>query len=224
MAKKQKCPECEEGAPSWLVSYGDMTTLLLCFFVFLLVTAKVDVDKLSAASGVMARRSGVLPDNSGIDKNKTSSEAKDSIKGDEDNRTIIDEGRKPVLGAAEMFREGEAVLIESPEVTMKLMSFARVNAGYMNIIEIRGHATPGEYRVTGIYRDDMELSLERARVVRDYLVRQGKLKENRIRIVGCSYYEQTFSNLLSENEGQNRRVELRVTEKYQDHNPNTRLR
>ena len=28
-----KCEECEEGAPLWMVTYSDMVTLLLCFFV-----------------------------------------------------------------------------------------------------------------------------------------------------------------------------------------------
>ena len=37
-----KCPECEEGAPAWMVTYGDMVTLLLTFFVMLLTTATID--------------------------------------------------------------------------------------------------------------------------------------------------------------------------------------
>ena len=37
-----KCPECNEGAPAWMVTYGDMVTLLLTFFVMLLTTATID--------------------------------------------------------------------------------------------------------------------------------------------------------------------------------------
>ena len=37
-----KCRECEEGAPAWMVTYGDMVTLLLTFFVMLLTTATID--------------------------------------------------------------------------------------------------------------------------------------------------------------------------------------
>ncbi|MEM1097808.1 MAG: flagellar motor protein MotB, partial [Planctomycetota bacterium] len=33
MAKKQKCPPA--GAPEWMTTYGDMMTLLLCFFVLI---------------------------------------------------------------------------------------------------------------------------------------------------------------------------------------------
>ena len=38
--KQRKCPP--EGAADWLLTYGDMTTLLLTFFIMLLTTATVD--------------------------------------------------------------------------------------------------------------------------------------------------------------------------------------
>ena len=34
MAKRRKKPEAP-GVPEWVVTYGDMMTLLLCFFVLL---------------------------------------------------------------------------------------------------------------------------------------------------------------------------------------------
>ena len=43
---KKKCPKCEEGAADWLLTYGDMTTLLLTFFIMLLTSATVDGQKL----------------------------------------------------------------------------------------------------------------------------------------------------------------------------------
>ena len=42
--RKKKCPP--EGAAEWLVTYGDMTTLLLTFFVLMFTTATVDGYKL----------------------------------------------------------------------------------------------------------------------------------------------------------------------------------
>lgn len=41
--KKEECPECEE-VPIWLTTYGDMTTLLLTFFVMLFSVGK-DIPK-----------------------------------------------------------------------------------------------------------------------------------------------------------------------------------
>jgi len=42
MARKKKCEECPPGAAEWLLTYGDMVTLLLTFFVMLFTTAKID--------------------------------------------------------------------------------------------------------------------------------------------------------------------------------------
>ncbi|MBA7634693.1 hypothetical protein ES703_42283 [subsurface metagenome] len=46
MPRKKKCPKCEEGAPDWLLTYGDMTTLLLTFFIMMFTTAEVDGSEL----------------------------------------------------------------------------------------------------------------------------------------------------------------------------------
>ncbi len=40
MAKKKACPPCEEGAPLWMTTYGDMVTLMLCLFVMIFATGK----------------------------------------------------------------------------------------------------------------------------------------------------------------------------------------
>ncbi|PID28772.1 MAG: flagellar motor protein [Candidatus Cloacimonadota bacterium] len=41
------CPEteCSEGAPEWMVTYGDLVTLLMCFFVLLFSMSKVEEEK-----------------------------------------------------------------------------------------------------------------------------------------------------------------------------------
>lgn len=44
MARKQKKPE-EEVSQEWLATYGDMVTLLLCFFVMMHSSAKIDIEK-----------------------------------------------------------------------------------------------------------------------------------------------------------------------------------
>ena len=43
---KKKKKKAEEGAPMWLVTYGDMTTLLLTFFILMFTTAEVDGSEL----------------------------------------------------------------------------------------------------------------------------------------------------------------------------------
>jgi flagellar motor protein MotB len=45
----QKCPECNEGAPEYMLTYGDMMTLLLCFFSF----SSCPSSTLSSSSGIV---------------------------------------------------------------------------------------------------------------------------------------------------------------------------
>ena len=42
MAKREKPCECERGVPLWMVTYGDMVTLLLTFFVMLFTVARIE--------------------------------------------------------------------------------------------------------------------------------------------------------------------------------------
>ena len=42
--RKKKCPP--EGAAEWMLTYGDMVTLLLCFFVMLFSAAEIDGSEL----------------------------------------------------------------------------------------------------------------------------------------------------------------------------------
>lgn len=44
----KKRPKPEEGGASWMDTYGDMVTLLLCFFVLLYTISNVDQEKFSA--------------------------------------------------------------------------------------------------------------------------------------------------------------------------------
>lgn len=43
---RQKKQECPPGAPMWLQTYGDMMTLILCFFVLLYSFSTLDTEKL----------------------------------------------------------------------------------------------------------------------------------------------------------------------------------
>ncbi|NUQ33855.1 MAG: hypothetical protein HUU29_02790 [Planctomycetaceae bacterium] len=55
---QQKCPECEEGAPAWMLTFGDMTTLILTFFILLITMMVIDPKKYVEVLGVFANTSG----------------------------------------------------------------------------------------------------------------------------------------------------------------------
>jgi chemotaxis protein MotB len=57
---KDKCPECPKCLPGWLVQFGDLMSLLLCFFILLLSMATMDKKKVEEYFEVMRRSMGFL--------------------------------------------------------------------------------------------------------------------------------------------------------------------
>ena len=217
-----KCPECPpEGAPEWVVTFSDMCTLLLCFFVLLVSMAKTADSKLEAASGYMRERMGLMPNNNGMESKDTKLDGNE-VSNDIDETNSIDEGKRFNLGDREMFDQGSAVPKMTPELMAHMLKVSERIRGIPNIVEVRGHTSPNEFDKS-VFRDDMDLSLERARSIRDVLVNNCHIQQSSIRLVGCGSNENTAAP-LTEMDWKNRRVEIRVTEKNQDMNPNTRVK
>ncbi len=55
----QNTEEEEEGAPAWVVTFGDLMSLLLCFFVLLLSFSEMDRQLYREVAGSMAQAFGV---------------------------------------------------------------------------------------------------------------------------------------------------------------------
>lgn len=59
MAKKRS-PDCPKCLPGWLVQFGDLMSLLLCFFILLLSMATMDKKKVEEYFEIMRRSMGFL--------------------------------------------------------------------------------------------------------------------------------------------------------------------
>ena len=57
---KEKCPECPKCLPGWLVQFGDLMSLLLCFFILLLSMATMDKRKVEEYFEIKRRSMGFL--------------------------------------------------------------------------------------------------------------------------------------------------------------------
>ena len=53
------CPDCNEGAPAWVMTFADLMSLLMCFFVLLLAFSEMDVLKFKQVAGSMQNAFGV---------------------------------------------------------------------------------------------------------------------------------------------------------------------
>jgi len=56
---KKLAAEVSEGAPAWVVTFGDLMSLLLCFFVLLLSFSEMDAAKYKEVAGSLAKAFGV---------------------------------------------------------------------------------------------------------------------------------------------------------------------
>ena len=62
MSDEEDAPPAEAGAPMWMVTFADLSTLLLCFFVLLLSFSEMDVAKFKQLAGSMREAFGVQAD------------------------------------------------------------------------------------------------------------------------------------------------------------------
>ncbi len=60
MAEKCKCPPQEAGAPAWMVTFADLMSLLVCFFVLIVSFSIQDKVKLQVVAGSLKEAFGVV--------------------------------------------------------------------------------------------------------------------------------------------------------------------
>ncbi len=195
------------GVPEWVVTYGDMMSLLLTFFIMLVSLSEVVAEKkyraiLEAlqeygayAAGSPAPPGKNFPANSLMEKLETLG----SYTNEEDGRGGVK--RPGVEGESlrvKRTREGtpqqvgEPILFEpgardfKPSQENNLLLIAAELAGKPNKISIRGHAASALRHIEPDAEDEefkrlMVLSYERARAVWSFLRREG-IAEHRMRI------------------------------------------
>lgn len=214
MAKKQEAPA---GAPLWLLTYGDMITLILCFFILLFTMSEVKKDKVSRTMRAFQKQFGVLPKYQASvqvfvqARRMTQTEANVKRRGPLGkylNVTMIDQGKsmKVVIGGKTLFQAESDVLTEEGRDMIR-RDVASDLIGYENRIEIRGHTASTDYM------DIWDLSYRRAVAVMHLLVSTG-IDRRRCRVVACADTEPVASNLTAEGRAENRRVEIVMTEEY----------
>ena len=225
MAKKKKKPP--EGAPDWLLTYGDMMSLLLCFFIILVSLSEIKkedqykaiVEEIKSAFG-MKGGGGVVPAKFDPkmsvperiedvqlprrkEKNKSQS-PQEGVTGKTETVRALRPAEYIVKGGPIPFEPGSSRLL--PEHRQMLRQIADEIRGHRTKLEIRGHAAPNEV----VYADVWTLSTQRARAVMAYLTSdEVGLDPARMRLVSCGDHEVVVQRAFPSNlEEKNRRVEV----------------
>lgn len=230
MAKKCKCPP--PGAPLWVVTYGDMMSLLLCFFVLLAAMANFDErDKLFMAAIESIRKAFGSSGQSGYYVDKEVDFKSFLVKfetlfipKEQKNYGHSDEpGIDGKFYRVKKVRDGVELIVGGPiafgrfsaelEPTMEelLGRLAKELRGKNNKVEIRGHSTNEPLPLESEYQDGLDLGYARARAVYERLVELG-LEPRAMRVSSAGPYEPVLKQTYTDDRrAANRRVEIMIT-------------
>ena len=234
MGKKAKEPE--KPSTAWQGTYGDMITLMLCFFVMLYNPSEVDVTQLAtitqslqmqeteSTSGGMSLSAGRLSDlgnniNSlpslekgkslGLAKKKAVSLFAPDVKSNKITITSDERGLVITLLSDNFFEEGSADLNinETRETLLRLAEFFRSSEVSDRRFRIEGHTDNTPVSADSKFPSNWELSATRAVNVLHYLADYG-VDENKFSVAGYSDTRPKFSNDTAEGRAYNRRVDI----------------
>lgn len=227
MAERKKRAEGGGGAPEWVVTYGDMMSLLLTFFILLLSFSSVNQEDFNEAMGSVQGALGVLNKMTGLvsykppvakaNKEQQSNAARQlrrrlQVRGLEKQVKVEYDalgGIKISLPESVLFDAGTATL--RPSVGPLLREFGEVLAELTDsFIEVRGHTDNTPVASTGPFTNNYDLSYARARAVMLRLVADGGVPERQFEVTACAENQPVSMNTTEEGRRMNRRVELFV--------------
>jgi len=232
---KQKCPECEECLPAWLAAFGDLMSLLLCFFVLLLSMSSMDAKKISEAIGSLSGAMSVLEGGTQTEISKkrmlestpiesqdeTSEEVNRIQQAVGDANEMMGKGNGPAitleeaqegfvieLPASLLFKPGSAT-IENEDALLFLKRVALIVEELPNDVEVsvQGHTDNTGPGSKSSYKDNWELSSARAISVLQELLLDG-VKPKRVSSAGFAEFKPLATNATKSGREKNRRVEL----------------
>ncbi len=196
--------EPEIGVPEWVVTFGDMMSLLLTFFIMLVSMSEIkEEQRYQAMVDSMRQRFGheasilsmipgpTKPRNSPMAKLASMGRAKrantmnggDKVKapvGENPRVMTIRDGDQATTGGVLIFENEDAVEL-TDEHRRILQAAAQVIGGMPQKIEVRGHTSSQPLPEGSPHKTHWELAFERARRATDYLVELG-IDRKRIRI------------------------------------------
>ncbi|MBD3246357.1 MAG: OmpA family protein [Candidatus Omnitrophica bacterium] len=205
---KKKQFKLGKPAPPWMLTYSDMITQVLIFFVLLFTLSDINIVKFSQYFKKMKKPPVVL-DEQQLRRVMLELAEYAKQKGLEELiRMEIDEtGLKISLTESLMFRSGQAKIL--PEALPVMEVIADKVKNLSNEIMIEGH-TDNIPISTEKFPSNWELSVARAVNVLKYLVESKGLDPSRVSASGYGEYRPVASNETQEGRAQNRRVVLVV--------------
>jgi len=237
--KKRKHEEEHENAERWLLTYADLITLLLAFFIMMYVFSKRDAYKydevashlktiFSGGTGLAGK--GSVTATSPIEmlsRGASSGEIKRQLEGEfmdknrdksgGENISVLSDERGVVIRVLDkaFFDEGKAELKEGAKSALD--KIVPIIKNIENHIRIEGH-TDNVPISTPEFKSNWELSVRRATEVVRYLIEKRGLPPERISATGYAEFRPIVKNISPQNRALNRRIEIIVAKTKEKQN------
>ena len=201
------------GVPEWMVTFGDMMSLLLTFFIMIFSLSEIkQEEKFQVIVESIRRNFGhdasketnpgkMKPKNSRVKRVASMGRARrlDLMRGGNKIQApvgsdrlvqIVDYGNRTVTGFNIDFLPGSAQLKEDEQKTID--DQVKIFIGKPQLIEIRGH-TSRKPLTSGLKTTDKwQLAFQRCNATKSYLVEEKGIDPERIRIALAGPYEPLF--------------------------------
>lgn len=231
--RKKKHIEEHENAERWLLTYADLITLLLAFFIMMYTFSKQDGQKYQEVSAhlktIFAGGTGIAHKGSvsaatvpldlisaeSAKSNEIKKQIEQEIKtmananGLKDNLSVFSDERGIVIRIMDkaFFDEGKADLKDSAKKALdKIIPVVKqIN----NHVRVEGHTDNVPINTNG-FKSNWELSVRRATEVVRHLIERGGVPPQRISATGYAEYRPIVNNDTAMNRALNRRIEIIV--------------
>ncbi|MEM8947028.1 MAG: flagellar motor protein MotB [Planctomycetota bacterium] len=221
--------EPDAGIPEWVVTFGDMMSLLLTFFIMLVSMSEMkqdekfqavaealreqvghDLSAMTLVPGSFRPRNSVTQWNASMGRDKkedlkNGGQENKSVVGSHEKVQIVRPGEDSSIGGQVYFDELSVELTK--ENKLALIRIIEQISGKPQKIEIRGHTTRRPVDPNSGYRDVWDLAEARARSVMEFFVSQG-IEPRRIRLGNAGAEEPLYDGVDQERLKRNARVQI----------------
>lgn len=229
MRRKKKDETQPRGSPGWMVTYGDMVTLLLTFFVMLFAFSEIDKAKYDQIAYSLRGALGGLP--SVLERGRTPHEEAFSVLDPiavvtpefeifyDALQELLEDGELADL--IEIFMEDRGLVVSfkeklvfdlgsaeiKPAARDLLRRVGEILARGENLIRVEGHTCDLPI-CTERFPSNWELSVGRATNVTRFLIEEARIAPHRLSATGYAEFRPVLPNDSEENRAQNRRVDI----------------
>ena len=226
--------EVEEGAPQWVMTFGDLMSLLMCFFVLLLSFSEMDRNKYRIVSGSMRNAFGIQRKKPVFESPK----GQKMISKEFDQaivlvkiKDVIDPIKNELKNQYKDLEKSVEIEVKDNQLTIRMMGEATFDTGKAELrkefrplllkigevlsktrreIIIAGH-TDNVPLSGGPFKSNLGLSMARAGSVAEYLLKSTSIDPKKLSTMGFGEYRPLDSNDTDEGRQKNRRVEIIVS-------------